>query len=208
MERGKRIELSASAWKAEVLPLYEPRINTFNMTNCVDINLHLNPLIEGVDIKSYGTAFHIQLPISNLNPELIRLLNSLDLKILLVELFYTKPFTKTGIHIDVTGGDYTKLNFIFGGKDSVMIWYKSKDDIKKSTSKTLINTSYISYRQHEVDMIDKQTVKFPSIVQAGIPHNIINYSEPRWCLSIVLVRSTGERLTMKESIDLFGNYTL
>jgi hypothetical protein len=27
LERGKRIELSASAWKAEVLPLYEPRIN-------------------------------------------------------------------------------------------------------------------------------------------------------------------------------------
>ena len=26
MERGKRIELSASAWKAEVLPLYEPRM--------------------------------------------------------------------------------------------------------------------------------------------------------------------------------------
>jgi hypothetical protein len=25
VERGKRIELSASAWKAEVLPLYEPR---------------------------------------------------------------------------------------------------------------------------------------------------------------------------------------
>ncbi len=29
MERGKRIELSASAWKAEVLPLYEPRIVLF-----------------------------------------------------------------------------------------------------------------------------------------------------------------------------------
>lgn len=29
MERGKRIELSASAWKAEVLPLYEPRIKLF-----------------------------------------------------------------------------------------------------------------------------------------------------------------------------------
>ena len=25
MERGKRIELSALAWKAKVLPLYEPR---------------------------------------------------------------------------------------------------------------------------------------------------------------------------------------
>ncbi len=32
LERGKRIELSASAWKAEVLPLYEPRINIFMYT--------------------------------------------------------------------------------------------------------------------------------------------------------------------------------
>ena len=29
MERGKRIELSALAWKAKVLPLYEPRIKNF-----------------------------------------------------------------------------------------------------------------------------------------------------------------------------------
>ena len=28
MERGKRIELSALAWKARVLPLYEPRFDT------------------------------------------------------------------------------------------------------------------------------------------------------------------------------------
>ena len=28
MERGRRIELLALAWKAKVLPLYEPRINT------------------------------------------------------------------------------------------------------------------------------------------------------------------------------------
>ena len=27
LERGKRIELSALAWKAKVLPLYEPRSN-------------------------------------------------------------------------------------------------------------------------------------------------------------------------------------
>jgi len=32
MERGKRIELSALAWKAKVLPLYEPRINIFMYT--------------------------------------------------------------------------------------------------------------------------------------------------------------------------------
>ena len=32
MERGNRIELSALAWKAKVLPLYEPRINIFMFT--------------------------------------------------------------------------------------------------------------------------------------------------------------------------------
>ena len=176
------------------------------MTNCFDINLQLNPLVEGIDIKSYGTDIHTRFPISDINPDLILLLKSLDLKILLAELFYTKPRTITGIHIDVTGGDYTKLNYIFNGKDSAMMWYKVKDDVVKTTSKTSINTSYISYNSLEVDMIDKQSVKFPSIVQAGIPHNIINYSEPRYCLSIVLVKSTGERLTMKDSIELFSNY--
>ena len=30
VERGKRIELSALAWKAKVLPLYEPRVGLFN----------------------------------------------------------------------------------------------------------------------------------------------------------------------------------
>ena len=32
MERGRRIELLALAWKAKVLPLYEPRINIFMYT--------------------------------------------------------------------------------------------------------------------------------------------------------------------------------
>ena len=87
-----------------------------------------------------------------------------------------------------------------------MMWYKPKDNIVKSTTKTAINTRYISYASYEVEMIDKQSVKFPSIIQAGIPHNIINYSEPRWCLSIMLVKNTGERLTMKESINIFNEY--
>ena len=34
MERGKRIELSALAWKAKVLPLYEPRI-VLLLINCL-----------------------------------------------------------------------------------------------------------------------------------------------------------------------------
>ena len=176
------------------------------MTNYFNINLSLNPLKEDIDIKSYGTTRHTRIPMSDVNPDLISLIDRLDLKVILAELFYTKPHTITEIHIDVTGGDYTKLNYAFNGKDSLMMWYKPKDNLVKSISKTPINTRYISYASHEVEMIDKQSVKFPSIVQTGIPHNVINYSEPRWCLSIVLVKNNDERLTMKESIDIFSKY--
>jgi hypothetical protein len=46
LERGKRIELSALAWKAKVLPLYEPRINIFMhtydaITKC-GLHIHLS----------------------------------------------------------------------------------------------------------------------------------------------------------------------
>jgi hypothetical protein len=33
MERGRRIELLALAWKAKVLPLYEPRIGSSKTIN-------------------------------------------------------------------------------------------------------------------------------------------------------------------------------
>ena len=49
MERGKRIELSALAWKAKVLPLYEPRVNTNYL---------------GADyLKNFGTAKENRTPL-------------------------------------------------------------------------------------------------------------------------------------------------
>jgi hypothetical protein len=67
----------------------------------------------------------------------------------------------------------------------------------------------MAYDLHEVEIIGRQTVGFPSIVQAGIPHNIINYEEPRYCLSVVFVKNTGrELLTMTEAIDLFDKYSV
>ena len=176
------------------------------MTNCVDINLHLNPLKEGIDIKSYGINSHTRFPISDINPDLIELFESLDLKILLVEVFYTKPHRFTSIHTDARGGDYTKLNYIYGGNNSKMVWYKPKNDIEKSVSTTSIGTPYLEYKMSEVTKIEDKVVNFPSIIQAGIPHNIINQKEPRYCLSIVLIRNNDNRLTMKESIELFSNY--
>ena len=50
MERGKRIELSALAWKAKVLPLYEPRINilmhTYDAITKTGLYIHLSMMEE------------------------------------------------------------------------------------------------------------------------------------------------------------------
>jgi len=137
---------------------------------------------------------------------LILLLYKLKLKIQLVELFYTNSYSFTTVHTDGAGGDYTKMNFIYGGKDSKMIWYCVKSDIQKSINSTNIGTPYIGYELTEVDLIEECSVKFPSIIQVGVPHNILNYEEPRYCLSVILAKTIGRRITMNESLDIFKSY--
>lgn len=177
------------------------------MTNCVDLNLQVNPLREDIQINSYGTTKHIRISLDDINHDLISLLTNLNLSISWAELFYTPPFSFTGIHIDdVYHGDYTKINFVFGGKNSLMYWWKQKPDVLNTPSTTIINSPYIGYTLNEVDLIDKQQVKFPSIVQVGVPHNIHNFEEPRYCLSLVLRKQDNTRLTMAESVEIFKQY--
>lgn len=178
------------------------------MINCFDINLNVNPLREGIDITSYGKNKHTRISFNDINLELISVIQLLNLNLVLAELFYSKPYLKSEIHLDVQGGDYTKLNYIYGGKDSIMYWHKQISDIKKSASTTTITTSYIPFYTHEVELIDKATINFPSIVQVGIPHNIHNFKEPRYCLSLVLTDKDNNRLTMDDSIKIFDRYRI
>jgi len=178
------------------------------MPYCLDINLNINPLKENLDIKSYGIHSHIEISLSDINYNLISFLSTLNLTIGFAELFYTPPFSFTGIHIDSLGGDYTKLNYIYGGENSFMNWWKQKPNVSTVIKNTAIDSQYISYRPSEVDLIDKQQVKFPSIVQVGIPHNIQNFKEPRYCLSLVLRKQDKTRLTMAESIEIFNSINL
>jgi hypothetical protein len=179
------------------------------MINCFNINLNANPFKQGIEVSSYGTDRYIRkLSVDDdINPDLISVLASLNLTISWAELFYTAPFTFSGPHIDdIQGGDFTKLNYVFGGKNSFMYWWKPKPGVSKPLSKTEIDSHYIRYNIHEVDLIDKQRVQFPSIVQVGVPHNIHNFEEPRYCLSIVLRKSDNTRLTMSEAIEIFDEY--
>jgi hypothetical protein len=181
------------------------------MINCLNINLDINPLREGLDINSYGTDKQLtKISLSDINHDLISFLNTLKLRIVWVELFYTPPFHVTNIHTDydscAIAGDYTKLNYIFGGKNSLMCWWQPKSVVSNIVGDTVLDSQYIDYKINEVDLIDEQQVKFPSIVQVSIPHNVRNFEESRYCLSLVLRKYDNNRLTMSECIEIFKQY--
>jgi len=168
---------------------------------CVDLNVKLTPLIK--DVNTYKTIWHQRIPLGDLHPELVQFLMQHGVKIGLAELFYTSPGGVIPIHIDNAGGNYTKLNFIWGGDQSCMCWYSANPGVVKTAAASTIGTRYVGFDHSEVTEVHRQSVKFPSIVQVGVPHNIINPLTPRWCLSIVLMQESGKRITMAKTVELF-----
>jgi hypothetical protein len=144
-----------------------------------------------------------------LNEEILKFFDFLNLKLSLVETFFKTVGDGAIIHIDSIGGDYTKLNWVFGDADSKMVWYKPINKFQKTISKTTADTPYISYDVNEVTEIERTVVKNPTLVQVGIPHNIINVTENRMCVSIVFRdKDTNKRLTMNESLNRFNDYII
>lgn len=171
---------------------------------CVDLNLNLTPLTK--DVSSYGTNGHVRIPLEDLSTELVDFFSKLGMEIMLAELFYNPPRRISRIHVDALGGDYSKVNFVYGGNKSLMFWYAPNPGVvKEAIDYTSINTRSVDYDTSEVTQVHRQSVKFPSIVQVGIPHNIVNAAEPRYCLSIVPTLN-GRRLTMQETIEIFNQY--
>lgn len=144
-----------------------------------------------------------------LHNNIFELLDSLNLKVHHVETFFktSGAHKESRIHIDGPLGDYIKLNWVFRSGDSQMCWYSPKIKSNKPILKTKTGTPYILYNRYEVDEIEKTIIQNPTLVQVGIPHNIINITESRLCVSIILHdKDTDQRLTMKESISRFKNY--
>lgn len=165
---------------------------------CAPLNLNINPLKTNVQVKDIarnpdGSKFefnkHVEVPKSLLSDELVSLLSVLGISIGFAEIFYTNPNQFTSVHTDVHPGDLVKLNFVFGGNGSKMRWYQvSHSKIKGTKFTQQVDSPYIFYTPDEVSLLHEEEIISPSIVQAGIPHNIQNSSEERFCLSITLLK--------------------
>lgn len=192
---------------------------------CVDLNLALplfNSNLPPIDfLKSRPSwasnvhtnrklAHHFMLDITNdISKELHTFFNSFNFRIVVAEVFYTYPNGVGNIHSDLNKqGDYSKINWVFGGKSSIMNWYRVKDQTIGSINTTTINSYSIHYPDDSVDLVHSQVVGCPSLVQVGCPHHIVNASEERFCLSIVFHDAiSNKRPTMAEALEIFKSYT-
>ena len=184
---------------------------------CIDLNLSIDPLC--VDVNTLPKLNYNKLDQKKyINPELIDFFKSMSLEIEHVATFFTpKNFQFSKIHIDNSGYKYStypnnqaKINWIYGGKDSLMNWYKLKPGSKLFHKPILgfkQQDSYIDCNKEDVDLIHSQAVNFPSIVHVGIPHNITNYNEPRLCLTMVIKDTySNTRLSFDQLVGVFYNY--
>lgn len=172
------------------------------MINFVDLDLNIYPLRDPRFARVLKSS-HQKINISFINPHLIKYLKKFNIEIFHAVSFYSPPYYTQPIHRDGLFTDLVKMNFVIGGTNSVMNWYTIKDNADPEPKKTRIGATYKEYELDQVEIIDTHTIKFPTLVQVGIPHNIINDYESRLCICLVLLNKSMNLLTMKEALDAF-----
>jgi hypothetical protein len=194
---------------------------------CINLNLDIEP-IDGLEtlhncIKDSTEYVHYHSTL-NLNSKYIIFLAKLGLVIDHIEIFHSVPELFTPIHSDVsqvpfTKGDIIKLNYVYGGKNSVMNWWKvnegvthtvslnSREDNTGGMNSETIKGEAHNYKLEDLTWLHSSAIGHPSIVQVGIPHNIQNREEERYCLSVVLLKD-GKRLTMSDAKAIFAQYII
>jgi hypothetical protein len=90
-----------------------------------------------------------------------------------------------------------------------MNWYSINEDIIPESKFTPIGSNYTRFEQHEVTKVHSQRIQNPSLIQVGAPHNIENFSEDRWVVSVVYkypFYKPIRRPTWAESLSIFNEY--
>lgn len=180
------------------------------MKNFCFLNLNIPLFKDGKSIDDIPKSHIFTLNREEfLNKELLSFFDSLNLKITFAETFFKGSGHRGHVHVDSLGGDYIKLNWIYGSGESQMCWYEILDKKDKPVNITSTKTQSIHYTLDEVKEIERTKIYNPTIVQVGIPHNIIDVTKDRLCISLIPKhKSTNKRVTMAESLLIFKDYLI
>jgi len=179
------------------------------MNNFYFLNLNIPLFKEGITINDLPTNYLVVIDKEKIiNEKIFDFFKSLNLKINFVESFFKSPDTPRTIHTDALGGDYTKLNWVFGGGESQMTWYKPKSNLNKKVSFSPTGTRFLRFAESEVEETDRTPIIYPTLIQVGVPHNVVNVTENRHCISFVFRHQDNRTLTMQESVEIFKDYII
>ena len=106
--------------------------------------------------------------------------------------------------------NYTKLNFVYGGQNSVMKWFKLKPGSELIQKLTESNSKYSAVSSlDDITEVYQTTVGFPSLVNVGCIHGVRNgTTEPRICYSFVLVYAENptRNLDWDDAVERLKNF--
>jgi hypothetical protein len=160
---------------------------------------------EGVAFTSTDTHYSVK---NSLSDELCNIIKSGGLTIHLVEAFYRTCGNFSPIHTDSMGQpDIGKLNFVFDSANSKMVWYTPKNGMFPIAKITKIGTKYNTYNTNQVDILESVHLTGPVIIQAGVPHNIVDVTGPRTAVSVILFKD-GRIAKMGEIVEVFNKYVI
>jgi hypothetical protein len=176
---------------------------------CLDLKFDFLPLRKDFDPYCIPIG-HTKLDEQYISDEFFQCIDSLNLVLLYMEVFVKGPNYGPGVHVDHGKLDMAKLNWVYGGSDSTMCWYKQKPGIKHipKFNVTPIKSQSIIYDIDDVDLVHEQRIGFPSLIQSGVPHGIYTKDETRHCYSAVLFTKDWKRLKFSEMAELFKDYHL
>jgi hypothetical protein len=183
------------------------------MTYAIDLQIPFDPLKDYSILNQTSDQPEIWFSKStDVSDNFVQWLSDQDLVMTYPPLiFYTPSGQQCGIHIDGYAiGDRACINFIVGGAGSLMHWYKLNNDVSTTEQvETQAGTPYTLYNPQQVTHVYSHSVKYPSIVQTGVPHNITNHTHgPRWCISCdISLKSNPELgLTMEQALEVFKKW--
>jgi hypothetical protein len=172
-----------------------------------ELSFQFDPLTD-MDVALKQILPQRKIDLKYINPKLINIIKSLGLRIHYSECFMRKPGNISPIHSDTHGKtEFVKINWIYGGKEGYMSWFRPKEKSSGSFSYTTANTAYILYKPDEVDLVCKVlTENKPYLIQAGIPHGITNPTETRFCICCLLSYADGRPISMSEAQETLKDF--
>lgn len=150
------------------------------------------------------------------NPDFVEWIESkIGLLIADVEIFYSPPEYFMPIHTDGENiHSEAKLNFAYGAPKSQMKWWMPKEGATARKSRMDHDNAKAEVSELVWDVDDcmelDSTEVIVTLVQVGVPHNIVNKTLARKCVSVIFdkPRSDGTReelVTFEEAVEMFSN---